>query len=462
MNSTLSLRLALRRQSSAAAPPPSAPTRHKFQAHVDFKGIALRHAEHERNCAERGVSAAPAATVARLWQRHVDALRAVEQARAQRNALAKRKPTDGEFERVRSDAAQLKAQLATLEADAARVYDEMLAAALLLPNEAHPEAPRGDERQSRIVRHGGPPVRTADEAAPTRSHTDIGQAQGWFDFEAGAAVSGSKFVYLRRDAALLELALVQWALGELTARGFEPILPPDVVSTQALAACGFQPRGDASQVYALDSHDMCLVGTAEIPLTAEHVGRIYEPGQLPIRSAGFGHCFRAEAGSLGATSRGMYRVHQFSKVEMVVLSEPQHSNRVLDELVAVQEALVSQLELPYRIRDMATGDLGASAHRKFDLEAWMPSRADWGELCSASNCTDYQARRLNIRFRRGAESPHPFVHTLNATALAVPRVILAIVETHQRADGTVRLPPPLRRFFGDRESIGKAVFTRAT
>jgi seryl-tRNA synthetase len=434
--------------------------RQKWAAHLDFKGIVARQADHIRNCGERGVSSAPVHTVTRLWHRHVEALRAVEQIRAQRNALAKRKPSDDvTLERVRSEATQLKEQLTTLEQSAASAYDALLSAALAIPNESHPDAPRGDERQSRVVRHGGPPVRVFDETVcAARSHTDIGQAQGWFDFETGAIVSGSKFVYLRKEAALLELALVQWALGELALRGFEPILPPDVVSTQAVAACGFQPRGEASQVYALDAHDMCLVGTSEIPLTAEHVGRIIEPAQLPIRSAGFGHCFRAEAGALGANSRGMYRLHQFSKVEMVVLSEPEHSNRVLDELVGVQEALVSQLELPYRIRDMATRDLGASAHRKFDLEAWMPSRGDWGELCSASNCTDYQSRRLNVRYRRGAETPHPFVHTLNATALAVPRVILAIVETHQRADGTVRLPPPLRRFFGDREFIGKSVF----
>jgi seryl-tRNA synthetase len=410
-------------------------------------------------CRDRGVSAEPVARVASLWQRHLDAIRAVETARAQRNALAKRASDASQRAQVQAESKQLRGLLVQLEANAATIHDELMAQALLVPNEAHPDAPRGDELASRTVREHG----TVPDATNLRSHIDIGQAQGWFDFEAGAAVSGSKFVYLRRDAALLELALVQWTLNELTKRGFEPILPPDVVLTQAVASCGFQPRGEASQVYSLDARvattDMCLVGTSEIPLTAEHAGRIIEPAQLPIRSAGFGHCFRAEAGSLGAHSRGMYRLHQFSKVEMVTIVDPLHSDRMLDELVAIQESIVQQLELPYRIRDMATGDLGASAYRKFDLEAWMPSRNDWGELCSASNCTDYQARRLNMRYRRSAESPLPFVHTLNATALAVPRVILAIVENHQQRDGTVRLPPPLRRFMGDRELIGKPVFT---
>jgi seryl-tRNA synthetase len=457
-------RRALSTTASASAPAPQ--SRQKWIPYPDYNGIATRHADFARNCAERGVSSEPVTRVTALWQRHLDAVRAVESVRAQRNALAKRASDAAVRAEVMAESKQLRVVLSDLEAKANAIHEEMLAQALLVPNEAHPDAPRGDEHASRTARHHGNPVGGGDSSSSLRSHIDIGQAQGWFDFEAGAAVSGSKFVYLRRDAALLELALVQWTLGELAKRNFEPILPPDVVLTQAVAACGFQPRGDASQVYALDPRvattDMCLVGTSEIPLTAEHAGRIFEPSQLPIRSAGFGHCFRAEAGALGAHSRGMYRLHQFSKVEMVMLVDPQHSDRMLDELVAIQESIVQQLELPYRIRDMATGDLGASAYRKFDLEAWMPSRNDWGELCSASNCTDYQSRRLNVRFRRGAESPLPFVHTLNATALAVPRVILAIVENHQQRDGTVRLPPPLRRFMGDRESIGKPVFFTPT
>jgi seryl-tRNA synthetase len=361
----------------------------------------------------------------------------------------------------------------------------LLQEALKLPNIAHADAPVGDEDASRIVVQVGEPRVFGFRP---RSHIEIGARHRWFDFEAGTAVSGPKFVFLRREAVLLEMALVQWALNELQSRGFELTLPPDVVHTSTAAACGYQPRGVASQVYTLSSHgvgdtrsshddsdeqSLCLVGTSEIPLTAQFAGRVLDASRLPLRCAAFGHCFRAEAGAGGLAAGGLYRLHQFSKVEMVVLANAKHSDAVLEELVHIQRDLYASLGLSFRfvvefwcervsdrararsIRDMATGDLGAAAQRKFDLEAWMPSRNAWGELCSASNCTDYQSRRLNVRAsdttQQGARPE--YVHTLNATAMAAPRVMLALIEQHQTADGRVAVPAPLRPYLNARTHL---------
>jgi len=255
---------------------------------------------------------------------------------------------------------------------------------------------------------------------------------------------------------LLELALQRFAIDLLMHAGFTPYITPDVAKPEILDGIGYNPRGPETQIYSLANEDLCLVGTAEIPLGGLYKGEILDDDVLPLRLAGLSHCFRTEAGAAGRESRGLYRVHQFSKVEMFALTRPEDSEAMHEELVALEEKIFQALEIPYRVIDVASGDLGAPAYRKFDLEAWMPGRGesgDWGEVTSASNCTDYQARRLGIRMRRTGSKRNEFVHTLNGTAVALSRTPIAILENHQRADGSVAIPKALQPYLG-RDVIG--------
>ena len=330
--------------------------------------------------------------------------------------------------------------------------------------------PVGGEEDSAELRVVG--ARPAFASFEPRDHLALSALLGnLVDFDAGAAAAGAKFVYLRGAAARLELALCTWALNEACAAGFEPMTTPDLVKSSVLEKCGFQPRATNTQVYSVEDSLLCLTGTAEVPLAAVHAGSVVDEAALPIRMAAFGHCFRTEAGAAGSASRGLYRVHQFSKVELFVLSTPAQSEAILDELLAFEERLFGQLGLHYRVLDIATGDLGAPAARKFDVEAWMPGMGRFGEVSSASNCTDYQARRLGIRYRpsstnaggggggEGGEkgkkaggkekaAATEFVHTLNATAAAVPRLVVAILENFQDERGWVTVPEVLRPYMG--------------
>lgn len=260
-------------------------------------------------------------------------------------------------------------------------------------------------------------------------------------------------MYLRGAAALLELALIQWALSRAAAAGFAPHTTPDLVRSVGVEKCGFAPRAANTQVYSVEGSDLCLTGTAEIPLALLHADCALPEASLPLRLAGFGHCFRTEAGAAGAGTRGLYRLHQFSKVELFVVCAPHQSDALHAELLEFEAGLFSELGLHCRVLDMPACDLGAPAYRKFDVEAWMPGLGRWGEISSASNCTDFQARRLGTRYRPAgsAGDPRPGLrhcHTLNATACAVPRMIIALLETHQRADGSVDVPAALQPFLG--------------
>lgn len=308
-----------------------------------------------------------------------------------------------------------------------------------------------------------------------KNHVDVLESLDLIDFDSASVVSGSKFYYLRGAAAMLELALVNWALQCAMAKGFTPITTPDLVRESVLEKCGFQPRADNTQTYSVTDSDLCLTGTAEVPLGGIYMDKVVEEAVLPIKMAAFGHCFRTEAGAAGAAGKGLYRVHQFSKVEMFVICTPEESDALHEELIGIEEEMFTALGLHYKILDMPSGDLGAPAYRKFDVEAWMPGLQRYGEISSASNCTDYQARRLNIRYRVAAKpdaargddteapkkkkakkgSPTAFCHTLNATACAVPRMIVAIMENFQQADGSVVVPEVLRPYLGGLAVIEK-------
>ena len=339
----------------------------------------------------------------------------------------------------------LKTRVSELE-ETFRLADEEAEGYLsLIPNMTHPDAPVGtDDACNREVKVWGQPRQF--DFAP-RDHVELGRLCDLFDFEAGAEVAGSSFYFLKNEAVFLELGLCQFAMTRLMHKGFQPTITPDMARVHILEGTGFIPRGEETQIYSIAGTDLCMIATAEIPLGGLMAGKIVEADRLPIRLGGMSHCFRTEAGAHGRASKGLYRVHQFTKVEMFAFTTPEQSAEMHEELRAIEEEIFQSLEIPYRVVDICTGDLGGPAYRKYDLEAWMPTRGDggdWGEVTSASNCTDYQARRLKARFRREKGARPEFLHTLNGTAIAISRAIIALLENHQNADGSIDMPAALR------------------
>ena len=275
-----------------------------------------------------------------------------------------------------------------------------------------------------------------------RDHLDLGTEHGWIEMEKAAEASGSRFAYLIGDLVMVELALVRFAVERVRGEGFEPVVPPVLVREGPLQGTGFFP-GEREMIYEVERDELFLVGTSEVPLAALHAGDILDAGNLPIRYAGISSCFRREAGAAGKDTRGIFRVHQFDKVEMFSFVVPSESDSEHERILAIEESILSALEIPYRVVDIPVGDLGASAARKFDCEAWIPSQSRYRELTSCSNTTDYQARRLGARYRSAAEAAPEILHTLNGTAVAVGRTLIALIENGQQADGSVRLPGAL-------------------
>ena len=319
-------------------------------------------------------------------------------------------------------------------ADELRVVEERRAGALAsMPNLPDPAAPAEDE----VLREEG------EAGRPGRNHVEL--LGEHLDMTAGARVAGSRFAYLKGPLVRLELALVQWALTLLEPKGFTPVVPPVLVREEALYGSGFLPDTE-QQIYSVPDDDLFLVGTSEVPLASLHAGEILEQATLPLRYAGFSPCFRREAGAAGKDTQGLFRVHQFDKVEMFSFVEPEESQAEHERLLAIEEEILQALEIPYRVVNIAVDDLGNSAAKKYDLEGWLPGQERFRELTSCSNTTDYQARRLDIRYRPSEGASLRPVHTLNGTALAVGRTIIAVAENHQREDGTVEVPAVLRDF----------------
>jgi seryl-tRNA synthetase len=352
------------------------------------------------------------------------------------------------------EAKQLREQVAGLEARIKEVHSEQRAALALIPNMSHPDAPVGTTAaDNKVLGRWGEPRRFD---FPARDHVALAEALDLVDFEAGAKVAGQKFYYLKNEAVLLELALVQYAMAALLREGYTPIITPDVARSEVLEGIGFIPRGPETQIYSLENTDLCLIATAEITLGGMHRDQIFEETQLPIKYIGLSHCFRTEAGAPGRDTRGLYRVHQFTKVEMFAFCVPDQSEAIHQGLLGIEEKIFQGLGLPYHVIDTCTGDLGGPAYRKYDLEAWMPGRGqggEYGEVTSTSNCTDYQARRLGIRYKTPGHKGTRFVHTLNGTAVAVSRALVAILENNQQVDGSVTIPEVLRPWVG-KDRIG--------
>lgn len=353
---------------------------------------------------------------------------------------------------------KLREEVGAKEKEIKQIEADLRAALMTIPNMTHPDAPvGGTPTDNKVIKKWGAPRKF--EFAP-KDHVAIAEALDLVDFEGGASVAGQKFYFLKNEGAQLELALIQYAMSTLVKEGFIPVITPDLARVEVLEGIGFMPRDpnpETRQVYTIADTDLCLVATAEITLGGMHRDQILDEARLPLKYAGLSHCFRTEAGAPGRDTKGLYRVHQFTKVEMFAYCTPEQGEAIHMEILRIEESIFQGLGLPYHIIDTCTGDLGGPAYRKYDLEAWMPCRGemkdgkptgDYGEVTSTSNCTDFQARRLNIRSKAAGQKGTKFLYTLNGTAVAVTRAIVAILENYQQADGSVIIPEALRPWVG--------------
>jgi seryl-tRNA synthetase len=428
---------------------------------LDLKYVVANAEAVKQNCRNRNAPPDVLEEVDRvvaLESERKELMHEVEEVRRRQNEVAqstgrerdagKRAALIEEGKRLKSDVAEREERLRRLEAELTQRLKR-------IPNLTHPDAPIGlTEDDSRELRKVGTP--RAFDFKP-KDHVVLGKELDLIDFETGGKVSGTGFYFLKNDAVLLDLALQQFAIRKLIAAGFTPLITPDLARNSVLEGIGFTPRGVETQVYSVEDTDLSLVGTAEITLGGMHADEILDEAALPVRYVGLSHCFRTEAGAAGRASRGLYRVHQFTKVEMFAFSTPEDSGAIHAQMLAIEEDIFQSLGIPYRVLDICSGDLGGPAYRKYDLEAWMPGRGEhgeYGEVTSTSDCTDYQSRRLNIRYRPAGQKGTRFVHTLNGTAIALSRALIAIIENGQRSDGQIDVPEVLKPFVG-KDVIGR-------
>ncbi len=406
----------------------------------------------ENNCRDRGVAVDVQKLVTLEQQRRKFQTEA-EEANRQANAASKaigKAGNDQERDLRKAEGRQLREQKDALHAEVEALEKEIREIHSRIPNLSHPSAPVGaDDTANRELKRGKTPLPSFNFTP--RDHVQLGDILELFDFDAGGKVAGHGFYYLKNEAVLLELALQQFVIRMLIEENFTPIITPDLAKTEILQGVGFIPRGPETQIYSIADSDLNLIATAEITLGGMYADTILQRDQLPIRMCGVSHCYRTEAGAAGRASRGLYRVHQFTKVEMFAFTHPDDSEKMLDDFCDLECKIFDALGIPFRVVDTATGDLGGPAYRKFDLEAWMPGRGEggaFGEVTSTSNCTDYQARRLGIRYKIKGEKGTHFVHTLNGTAVAISRALIAILENYQQSDGSVLVPEALRTYVG--------------
>lgn len=378
-------------------------------------------------------------------------LKEVEEKRMRRNEIADamKSATDEDRSGLIEEGKLLKENVASLETRYKQADEAVKQLLLQVPNQTHPDAPIGeDDSDNKEIRRSNDPK---DLDFEPKDHVELGKALDIIDFERGSKVAGAKFYFLKNKLVLLEQALTQWVLKEMVSEGYAPIITPDLAKDEVLEGIGFQPRGPETQVYSVENSDLSLIGTAEIPLGGMHMNEVLDEDQLPLKYVGLSHCFRTEAGTYGRESYGLYRVHQFSKIELFIYAAPWQSEALHEELRRLEEMIFTKLALTYRVVDICTGDLGGPAYRKYDLEAWMWGRGegkgDWGEVTSTSNTTDYQARRLNIKIRK-KDGSMEYAHTLNGTALALSRALIAVMEQYQNKDGSISVPEILRPFTG--------------
>ncbi len=369
----------------------------------------------------------------------------ISEYRAKRNEASKSKPSPEEIEALRS----LGTTITTCEKELAETEAEYNVLMLQVPNQTHPSSPRGGEEAFETLFEGGT---IPTYAFTPKDHEELLVGQGLLDFDRATKVAGSKFYFVQGDMVRLNHALLNYAMDVVTPFGYQLMETPDLARDEILTGIGFNPRGPETQVYSIEQSDLSLIGTAEITMGGYHADEILDLSAGPKKYLALSHCFRTEAGAYGRESKGLYRVHQFTKLEMFAFCTPEQSEALHEEMKAIECKLAEGLGFAYRVIDIPTGDLGGPAYRKYDVEAWMVMKNGYGEITSSSNCTDYQARRLRIRYRT-ADGGTDFVHTLNGTAVNTARWPLVIAEQYQNEDGTITIPEVLRPYMGGRTSI---------
>lgn len=411
---------------------------------LDYKFIKDNLDAVKENIKNRNMTA-DADKVVELYDKRTTLVTKQQDLQQQRNENAKamkQKLDDEKRQELIQAGKKIKEDIAEVEKELSQIEIDLDTAARQIPNMIHPDAPIGKlDTENLEIKKVGTPRKFDFEP---KDHVQLAEELDLLDFDRGTKVSGPKFYYLKNEAVFLEQALIQYALNILRKHGFEIFITPDIAREEILKGIGFNPRGNESNVYSIEGEGTCLVATAEITLGGYHSGEILDKAKLPLMYGGLSHCFRREAGAAGQFSKGLYRVHQFDKVEMFVYSTPEQSDELHHKLREIEEEIFTGLGLPFHVVDTCSGDLGAPAYRKWDLEAWMPGRngGEYGEVTSTSNCTDYQARRLNIKYKDD-DGKNKYVHTLNGTAIAVGRAMLAILENYQNEDGSVTIPPAL-------------------
>lgn len=416
---------------------------------LDLKFIRENLEAVRENISKRN-AAADADRVMSLYTERNRLMQELETLRRNRNENARKmkgKVNPQKRELLIDAGKKLKEAITLAETSLTEVKGELDSETAKIPNMSHPSAPpgQGDENNREIKQCGSIPKFSFEP----RDHVEIAQTLDLIDFENATKVSGPKFYFLKNEAVILEYALIRYVLDLLSAEEFTLTQTPDIAREEIVTGIGYNPRGAEADIYALEGTGTCLIGTAEITLGGLFSDQILPLEELPIKMCGVSHCFRREAGAAGKYSKGLYRVHQFTKVEMFIFCHPKKSEEMHDYLLKIEEKIFSGLEIPFRVVDTCTGELGGPAYRKYDLEAWMPGRGcggEWGEITSTSNCTDYQARRLSIRFKEQGKTA--FVHMLNGTAIANSRALIALLENFQRADGSVAIPEKLQEYTG--------------
>jgi seryl-tRNA synthetase len=417
---------------------------------IDLKELKARRDEIAQNIRVRNMNV-DIDVIIELQEKRSALMQEAENLRAQRNENAQKMKGKLDAETrtaLIAEGKSLKEAIASVEEELGAIDKAFNEQARTIPNYAHPDAPVGKEdKDNTAIKFVGDIPRFTFKA---KDHVQLGESLDLIDFDTATRVSGPKFYYLKREAVILQMALERYAMDIVIKHGFTPFITPDIAKEEILSGIGFNPRGEESNIYTIEGTGACLVGTAEITLGGYYADQIIEREQLPIKMAGLSHCFRREAGGAGQYSKGLYRVHQFSKLEMFIYCLPEQSDAYHQQLLAIEEEIFSGLGLAYRVVDTCTGDLGAPAYRKFDIEAWMPGRGEngeYGEVTSTSNCTDYQARSLSIRYR-DENGKNQFVHMLNGTAIALSRAMVAILENYQTEDGSVLIPQSLVPYTG--------------
>ena len=415
---------------------------------LDLKYVIDNIAQIQENCMNRRVGIS-LDNLPKLVLHRNHLISESDKLRSEQKKLSKLGSDPTDRLKIKDESKRIKSKISAFKTKLSKITEEINDILEVVPNISHPDAPVGssDEDNYEVEIVGKP----TSFDFPPKDHVEIANSLDLVDFESGSHVAGSNFYFLKNEAVILELGLIRYALDILGKQGFKFYSTPDLARSAVMMGTGYSPRGNETQIYSIQGHDLCLIATSEITLGGILRNKAVRESELPIKMAGVSHCFRTEAGAHGKASKGLYRVHQFTKVEMFIFSMPSHSDVLLEEMVNIEKMIFSGLEIPFRVVDCCTGDLGGAAYRKYDLEAWMPGRGnngEWGEVTSASNCTDYQSRRLGAKFKPKNAKKNILLHTLNGTAIAISRALIALLENHQQKDGSIIIPKKLQPYVG--------------